>query len=150
MSKWKGRIIGVMTLGGSAIGLAAILQESPNWTTYGISMFIFMAFAIVFVYGIVAGVLIIERTERATALALPFWLAQIPVIQSPLITYGLFTGAKFDILIQSGLDIGLTWSAGSSFSFYLLSGNPFAIGVNVVAIGVCYLILKNSPEPAPP
>jgi len=143
MKNWQGRAIGVLTLGGSAIGLAAIVTEVPISTLQGLTLLIVAVFAVVFVYGIAVGVLIIEKAEKSLSLALPFWLAQVPVFQSAWITYGLYTGAKFDVLFGSDLNINFVWSGGAHFTFYLFPGDAAAVGVNVVAIVVCYMIWKN-------
>ena len=146
MKNWRGRAIGVLTLGGSAIGLAAIVSAVPISTLRGLSLLIVAVFAVVFVYGIVVGVLILEKAEKSLSLALPFWVAQVPVFQSAWITYGLYTGAKFDILFGSDLNINFVWSGGAHFTFYLFPGDPGAVGVNVVALVVCYMISKNRRE----
>ena len=143
MNIWQGRIVGVLTLGGSAIALAAIVSGVPILTLRGLTLLIVSIFAVVFVYGIVVGVLIIEKAEKSLPLALPFWLAQVPVFQSAWLSYGLYTGAKFDVLFQSDLDISFVWSGGAHFTFYLFPGDAAAVGVNVVAILVCYMIWKN-------
>ena len=146
MKNWRERIIGVLTLGGSAIGLAAIVSEVPILTLRGLSLLIIATFAVVFIYGIVVGVLVIEKAEKSLLLALPFWLAQVPVLQSAWITYGLYTGAKFDILFGSDLNINFVWSGGTHFTFYLFPGDAGAVGVNVVAIAISYMIIRNQKD----
>jgi hypothetical protein len=143
MNKWQRRAIGILTLGGSSVGLAALLAHVSVSKLHGISLLISTIFAATFVYGITVGVLIIEEKGNSLSLALPFWLAQVPVFQSAWISYGLFTGAKFDILFLSDLTINYELSGGANFSLYLFPEQSTAVGVNVVAIIVCYLISKN-------
>ena len=143
MKNWQRRAIGILTLGGSSVGLAAIVSEVPILQLHGVSLLIVAIFGAVFLYGIAVGVLIIEKTDSSLLLALPLWLAQVPVFQSSWISYGLFTGAKFDILFRSDLNINFEWSGGSHFTFYLNPGDSAAVGVNVLAIMICYLIWKS-------
>ena len=135
--------MGVFTLGGSSIGLAAIASEISFSQMAAMSLVLFALFAVLFCFGIAVGVLIIEETRDALSLALPFWLAQIPVFQSPWLSYALYTGAKFTILFESDIDIHFEWAGGSYFNFYLFPGASGAIGVNIVAIVVSYWIWKN-------
>jgi len=150
MKTWQRRTIGALMLGGSSIGLAAIASEIPITQLGGVFLMIVVAFVVLFVYGIAVGVLMIENAVGARALALPFWLAQIPVIQSAWISYGLYTGAKVDVLLKSDFDIGFVWSGGAQFSFYLLPGDSGAVGVNLVAAVVSYLLWKNRSAAASP
>ena len=143
MKIWQRRVIGLLTLGGSSVGLAAIALETPNSQLQGLTLVIIVLFAIVFLYGIAIGVLIIENDDKSMQLALPFWLAQLPVFQSAWISYGLYTGAKFDILLQSDFNIKFELFGGARFTFYLFPGDSTAFGVNVVAVYISYLIWKN-------
>ena len=140
MKIWLRRSIGVLTLGGSAVGLAAIVSEVPITQLQGLSLVIVSMFAAFFIYGLVIGVLIIENSENSLVLALPFWLVQIPAITTPWISYALFTGAKFDILFQPNLDINFEWAGGARFNFYLFPDASMAIGANVLAVLISYLI----------
>lgn len=143
MRKWQRRAVGILTLGGSSVGLAAIASEISFSQLAPLSLVVVAMFAALFCFGIAVGVLIVEDTHDALSLALPFWLAQIPAFQSPWISYELFTGAKFTILFQSALTINFEWAGGSHFNLYLFPGDPGAIGVNIVAIVVSVWIWKN-------
>ena len=148
MKNWQRRVIGILTLGGSSAGLGAIATEVPISEIGGFSLLIFAVFSVVFLYGIAVGVLILENAENSLGFALPFWLAQIPVIQFPWVSYRLFTGAKFDIVYLSNHSIDLAWSGGSRVTFLLNTSTDWAIGANVVAIVVSYFIWNVRSESA--
>lgn len=130
-------------LGGSSVGLAFTVTGAASTTLQGITLFILLFFLAAYVYGIVVGLMVIEEAERSLSLAFPFWAAQIPTVHSGWISYSLFTGAKIDVLLASDWDMQFAWSVGSRFSFFLLSASEtVAVGVNVFALGVCYVIWK--------
>lgn len=139
-SKWKPRAIGVLTLGGSATGLAVMAAQGLGAAAGGLTLAIVAAMCAVFTYGMVVGVLILERNEKSFLLALPFWIAQIPVFESPLLSYALFTGAKFDIVLRADHTVNLEWAGGAHFALLLNSSNGWAVGVNVVAIVVGFMV----------
>ena len=143
MTDWKRRAIGILTLGGSSVGLAAIASGIAISQLRGLSLLIVVVFAAVFIYGIAIGLLIIEKVDKSMRLALPFWLAQVPVFQSEWVSYGLYTGLKFDVLFQFSLDIRFEWSGGAQFSFFLFPGDPGVVGANLVAVFVSYTVWKN-------
>ena len=143
MKDWQRRTIGVLTLGGSAIGLVAIFTNIPLFQVDKISLAIVSVFILLFLYGLYVGVLTLESRDSAYSLLLPFWVAQVPVVQSHYFSYGLYTGVKFDVLLKSNADLGFEWSGGAHFTFQLFPGDSLAIGANVAAIVVVSMIWKN-------
>lgn len=131
-----------MTLGGSATGFTVTITQFVGGDFPAFTMLVFAAFLLVYAYGVVAGVLVLENHKRMTACAFPFWAIQAPVLSSSWITYSLFSGAQLNLLITGEPMIQLVWGAGASFMFVLFQGAPFAIGVNLVAIIVCVALVK--------
>lgn len=143
MPSWRRRIIGIFTLGGSSIGLTFTLTEFGGDRLPVIWLIILAVFVVIYAVGLVAGVLILENDKRMSAIAFPFWAIQVPVISSPWISYGMFSGAQFNVLITAAPDIQFFWAAGSVFTFALFQDVPFAAGANIVAILVCIALVKD-------
>lgn len=142
MPTWLRRIVGVMTLGGSATGFTVTITQFVGSDFPAFTILVIAAFLLVYAYGVVAGVLVLENHQRMTAYAFPFWAIQAPVLSSSWITYSLFSGAQLNLLITGEPMVQLVWGAGASFMFVLFQGVPFAIGVNLVAIFVCVALVK--------
>lgn len=146
MKLWQRRVIGVLMLAGSASGLAIIVLTVSRLQLDPATGLIFLAFFAVFVYGIVVGVLMLRQHRSGSALALPFWLLQIPVLQSKWLTYELFTGLKVDVLFWQDPDLKLAFNFqfGAQFEFYIGAGSEFAAGINVIAIFIAWLLWKEA------
>lgn len=142
MPTWLRRTVGVMTLGGSATGFTVTITQFVGGDYPAFTLLVFAFFLLVFAYGVVAGVLVLENHDRMTTYAFPFWAIQAPVLSSSWITYSLFSGAQLNLLITGEPMIQLVWGAGASFMLVLFQGAPFAIGVNLVAVVVCIVLVK--------
>lgn len=143
MNIWLRRTVGVLTLGGSSVGVAAILSQISISQLHGLNFVFIAVFFAVFIFGIAVGALLIENTDNSVPLALPFWLIQVPILKTAWISYGFYTGAKFDIVLESDLTISYVLSGGANFSLYLFPADGTAVGVNVVAIVMGYLLWKH-------
>lgn len=143
MPSWQRRIVGVLTLGGSATGFTVSATQFVGSDYPVFTILVFMLFLLVYAFGIIAGVLILENHQRMTAVAFPFWAIQAPVLSSSWITYGFFSGAQLNLLITGEPMIQLLWGAGASFTFVLFQGAPFSAGINLVAILICIVLVRN-------
>ena len=142
MDAWQRRTIGVLTLGGSAVGFTAIIDRVPILEMRGISLVIVGVFAAFFVSGLIIGLFLIEGKKKTLPLAMAFWVAQIPVVSAPFVRYDLFTGTKLDITLSPGLTLNFKWGGGAEFNFNLFQGDSLAIGLNVVAAVIAVLLWR--------
>ncbi|MEX0706756.1 MAG: hypothetical protein WD078_02240 [Woeseia sp.] len=142
MKSWQRRTIGILTLGGAATGITIVLSQMVQ-SQLSIGAFIVSSiFLAICGLGIAAGVFVLEDDDRANQFAIPFWLLQVPVLSSAWISYEMSTGARFNVLINSGLDFRVIWGVGSQFSLYLFPEAPLNIGVNAIAIVVCLALVR--------
>ena len=152
MKKWQRRTVGILTLGGSGAGLVIVLGQIFGTSVATIGFAILMVALILFAIGIAAGVLVLENHKLARTLALPFWAIQIPAISTPWVTYEFSSGARFNFLLAQGGNINFTWAAGSQFSFYIGQHSAVALGVNILAIAVFWVLFDDVdllPDDAP-
>ena len=139
-------MIGILMLGGSGAGVAAVLQNlfSERWAMSAI--IVYVAALSVYVIGIIAGVSILEGSRKFRSMAVLFWALQIPFLASPWLSYRFFSGIQLDVVLTLEPDLQFKWAVGSFFHFFLLPGEQVALGANLVAIYVLRLLLKTSAE----
>ena len=138
------RVIGLLTLGGSAFGLAVLFQTAVGSQMVAVLWAIFAVFALIYAYGIVSGMFILEGHDRGRLMAIPFWIIQIPVLQSTAVTYQLGTGVFFNLVVGASGRVNFDFQFGSEFQFWLLQPSEFQIGLNFAAIFVAYTLIKPS------
>ena len=143
---WLRRLIGILTLGGASVGVIAVIAGS-FWTAPQPSTLLpGIVFLIAYVVGILIGTLLLEGHSASLKFAIPYWLAQIPVVSTYLVTYNFSTGASVNISMGGNTQIFYGWLLGSTFNFGMLSDVTFAIGINVVAIFIAFLLMRFSSE----
>ena len=104
MNKWIKYFLIVLEVGGGFAGIS-IMFIFQQWNT-GTSHYFWWAFSIyvvfLFLFGIVAGLALVEKPQLGAALSAVYQALQILVISSPLLTYEFF----------SGLQLGVGWAKG--------------------------------------
>lgn len=149
MNKWIKYLLIVLEVGGGFAGISMmfILQQ---WNT-STSQYFWWIFSIyvgfLFLFGIVAGLALVERPQLGAALSAVYQALQIPVLSSPLLIYEFL----------SGLQLGVCWTEGrpaffveygARFALQLsMRTAPWSIGVNMLALALfVYLLLQLRPK----
>jgi len=131
----------LMEIVGGLLGLVLIgrsfLTEDPNQ----IAMIIHGGFILVFLYGIVAGAALIKKPGLGLWLSLIYQGIQIPIIMSSVFSFDLFSGASFNVFRHS-TGFGFNFLFGSRYYFYLNSGEPWLAGVNILALVLFFLLIR--------
>ena len=150
MHLWQRRILGVLALGGSFLGLALGLMLLPQQGPLLAKVFVILFLAL-YCWGIWCGVMMLEASESAVRSNLWFWAVQIPLLQSPYFGYAFASGALTTVTFQPAtakFDF-LLW-LGSKFEYSLLqSDKPFVLGINLFAlviVGWLWLQLRGTPS----
>ena len=90
----------------------------------------------------VCGLQLLEGCDDALRQNFYFWLTQVPFLMSPVLGYSFSSGASLHLKYQPSIS---KWDFfarfGSQFEYSLLQGKPFIVGINVVAAGVCCLLV---------
>lgn len=144
MRIWQRRMLGILAVGGGAVGVVVCLamfarQMGP------LSYFLILFGSAIYGWGIWCGVKLLEAAPGASGSNRWFWAIQIPVLQSPVIGYVFSSGALLDIYAQANpLKFGFNWLVGSQFNYELLQpGKPLVVGVNVFALAA-FLVLSSA------
>ena len=145
MKLWQRRAIGILTLGGSYLGMAMVspfIFSQESWLAKLLAIF----FVLMYCFGIWCGLRLLESSNKSLFPCTIFWLVQIPYFMSPLAGYGFTSGALFYITYE--YPAGFSWFTrlGSQFGYSLLQADkPFIIGVNLFALLIAgFLAYKSS------
>jgi hypothetical protein len=139
MNKLVRVLVLVFQVVGGVIGLGIILRALLTTNVTRTTMIIHFCFAMVFVYGILSGVLLVTRPKLGLFLSELYQAIQIPIVASPAIAYNLFSGAMFGVQVHgSGFSTNVLF--GSRYFFYLNPGQPWCIGVNLLAVALLVVL----------
>lgn len=130
------RLIGVLEIAGGFLGVVAMIRRLlPMGSTYqtllsliGLALFGFI---------LVAGVLLVEGSERGVAFSRVAQLLQLPLLATPVFSYALHSGAFVNVFatLQSAPRLGIDWHIGSHGFVLALAGPAVSrIGINLLAL----------------
>ena len=143
MQIWQRRVLGVLAVGGSALGIAIGVEAAASANNALVWLLVAL-FIILYLWGIWCGVSLIEQRGGATPSNLAFWCIQIPMLESPYIGY-LFTSCFFTTLTfqPSETKLGFLFWLGSKFDVSLMQADkPFVFGVNLFALAVAVFLYR--------
>lgn len=149
MKIWQRRTLGILALGGGALGAtictSLLFQDQPILAY----VFILAGFA-VYCWGVWCGVKMLESNPDAVRSNRNFWAIQIPAFQIPLLGYTFSCGALLDVYVRpSPLKLGVDWFLGSRFNYSLLQpGTPTVFSINLFALAM-FLFLLSKGRAAP-
>ena len=137
------RLIGILEIAGGFYGMAIVLPRLLAFgplRTAAIGLIEFALYAFV----LVAGVLLLENSERGIRFSSIAQLLQLPLIATPIFTYALHCGACIDLFAAVHMPTRpeLSWQFGSQ-RFALAFAGPAVsrLGVNLLAL-LSWLVLK--------
>ncbi len=138
----------VLEVGGGFAGISMmfILQQwNTSMPIYAWIGSIFICF--MFLFGIVAGLALIDGPQLGTALSAVYQAIQIPVMSSPILTYEFLSGLRIGVGWFKGRPAFL-FGFGARCTFFLFSPSDFwLIGVNALALALfVYLLLQLRPK----
>ncbi|MFZ2146513.1 MAG: hypothetical protein WAV28_04765 [Sedimentisphaerales bacterium] len=149
MNKWIKYFLIVLEVGGGFAGIS-IMFIFQQWNT-GTSHYFWWVFSIyvvfLFLFGIVAGLALVEKPQLGAALSAVYQALQIPVISSSLLTYEFFSGLQLGVGLAKGrLAFFIEYGARFALQFSM-SAAPWSIGVNILALVLfVYLLLLLRPK----
>ena len=137
------RLIGILEVAGGFLGVVAMIRRLlPLGSTYETLMAV-IGLAL-FGFILIAGVLLLEGSERGVSLSRVAQLLQLPLIATPVLSYALHAGGFVNVfaVIHGGVRLGLDYHIGSH-GFVLAVAGPAVshIGLNLLAL-LSWLVLK--------
>ena len=137
------RLIGILEIVGGFLGVVASVRRLlPLGSTYetlmaliGLALFGFI---------LIAGVLLMEGSERGVAFSRVAQLLQLPLLATPVLSYALHSGAFINVFatLQAAPRLGIDWHLGAH-GFVLAVAGPAVsrVGLNLLAL-LSWLVLK--------
>ncbi|HJW07709.1 MAG TPA: hypothetical protein VJ527_14560 [Rhodanobacter sp.] len=136
------RLIGILEIAGGFYGVAAMLRRLLPFGAHD-SLVALLGLAL---YGFVlaAGVQLMAGSEHGVRLSRWAQLLQLPLIATPLFSYGLHCGAFVNVFatLQAAPRLGLDWHFGTQ-GFVLAAAGPAVsrLGLNLLAL-LSWLVLR--------
>ncbi|GLQ98482.1 hypothetical protein [Dyella mobilis] len=137
------RLIGILEVAGGFYGMAIVLPRLLAFGPLRMAAFGLIEFAI-YAFVLVAGVLLLENSERGIRFSSVAQLLQLPLIATPIFSYALHCGACIDLYAALHFPTRpeLTWAFGSQrFALEFHGPGVPRLGVNVLAL-LSWLVLK--------
>ncbi|MEO9078282.1 MAG: hypothetical protein ABI268_03120 [Rhodanobacter sp.] len=130
------RLIGILEIAGGLYGIAGMLRRllPPGSTHDSVIALIGLA-----LYGfvLIAGIKLIDGSDRGIRMSLWAQLLQIPLIATPVFSYALHCGAfvNVSVILHNPPQLGLDWRLGSQ-GYVLAMAGPAAsrLGINLLAL----------------
>jgi len=150
MQMWQRRILGVLAIGGGALGIAIGVQVAAS--AGGVLTWVLITpFLCLYIWGMWCGVCLVENRNDSTRDNLVFWAFQVPLLQSPYFGYFFTSGLFSTITFQpSETKWGFLFWLGSKFEISLMqAGRPLVLGINLFALAIAVFLYRHSRK-APP
>ena len=130
------RLIGILEVAGGLYGFATMLRRllPPGSLHNALPALIALA---AYAFVMVAGVLLLEGSERGIRLSSWAQLLQLPLIATPIFSYAMHCGAYVDVFATLHLPVhpGITWRLGSEgFGLALAGPATSRLGLNLLAL----------------
>src|SRR5688572_28338299 len=120
MKLWQRRVLGILAVGGGAIGFTVGVTALIG-STRVIEWVMCLAFCVLYAWGIWCGIRLLERQPDAEMLNRRFWLSQIPALKTPLFGYIMACGFHLTVSLDfTPFKLGAKFDLGSNFNFSLI------------------------------
>ncbi|MGC1550110.1 MAG: hypothetical protein WA777_16430 [Rhodanobacter sp.] len=130
------RLIGILEVGGGLYGMASMLHRLLPPGPFHTALPALIAFAL-YAFVLVAGVLLLEGSDRGVHLSSIAQLLQLPLIATPILSYGLYCGGFINVFATLHLPphLALDWHFVSEGFVLALAGPAVSrLGINLLAL----------------
>ncbi|RDS80215.1 hypothetical protein DWU98_15010 [Dyella monticola] len=135
------RLIGILEIAGGCYGMLNVLPRLLAFGPLHTAAIGLIEFAL-YAFVLVAGVLLLENSERGIHLSSIAQLLQLPLIATPVFSYALHCGGYVNVFTSIHLHPQITWHFGSEGLKLAFAGPSVSyLGVNLLAL-LSWLILK--------
>jgi hypothetical protein len=143
---YKNALLSVLTIGGGTSGVLSCLIWLVNRHSSTREIAVVSLLAAVYALGIWAGIACQGHSPRGPKWAKTFLLAQVPVLQSPLVSFKCTALCSYTVIFYwKILTLDASWYLGDDWELSLLHSAPdVAMGVNLLPLGLMSLIWGSS------
>ncbi|WP_243042166.1 hypothetical protein [Dyella sedimenti] len=129
------RLIGILEVAGGFMGLVAMLRRLLPFGSH--DSLVAVIGLVLYAFILVAGVLLLEGSERGVSLSGWAQLLQLPLVATPVLSYALHSGGFVNVYATLHLPVrlGLDWHFGSEGFLLAVAGPAVArVGINLLAL----------------
>lgn len=130
------RLIGILEIAGGFYGLVwALRRLLPLGSTH--ESIVALIGVLLFGFVLVAGVLLLDGSERGIAFSRWAQLLQLPLLATPVFSYGLFSGAFVNVFstLHVPPHLAIDWRVGTQgFALALAGSSASRVGINLLAL----------------
>ena len=129
------RLIGILEVAGGFFGMVNMLRRLLPFGSHDSIVAVIGLFFYLFV--LIAGVMLLENSERGVTFSGWAQLMQLPLIATPIFSYGFHCGAFVNVYASLHLPVqlGLDWHVGSEGFLLAVAGPGVArLGINLLAL----------------
>ncbi len=138
MNLWTRRILGVLPVAGCGAGVVALALDWEESTRDAATIATLAAFALVYLFGAAAGLMLLEGRRRAIPANFCYWLIQTLQFSSVPLAYGFWAPISLVVWWNHGEAGAFTADVGSSFHLSAMNaGAEAALGLNLFAALCC-------------
>lgn len=134
-------IISLIQIGGGLMGISLIGQSLLSNRLTNSTVIINIAFIVVFLFSILAGAALLINSKSGLLMSAVLQAIQIPIYKGSMLAYSLFSGACLKIYWHK-TGYGFNFMFGSSYHFSIGKSNTWMMGVNILALVLFFLLLK--------
>jgi hypothetical protein len=137
------RLIGILQIAGGFYGVVATLRRLLPLGSAHESIIGLIGLAL-YAFVLVAGVLLLEESERGIALSRWAQVLQLPLLATPVFSYALYSGGFVNVFATLHLPphLALDWHFGSQGFMLALAGPAVSrLGINLLAL-LSWLVLR--------
>ncbi len=140
---WGTRVIGVLQIGGGFLGLTTTLELLVTREHSLATAIVTLVIMGVFVFGILAGLALLERRRFGIRGSQMFQLIQIPILASSLLVYRLSAGLLIGVGI-GGRETQLAFVSrlGTDWELYVGADRPWLVGINLAAVAALVFLWR--------
>lgn len=144
---WFHRVLLVLIIGGSFIGISSILTSALAVKIWTASAYVGLILATLFyAYGLFVGVRLAEQPNDTRHVVI-FYLLQVPLFSSPFFLFRFMAGADASVSYLGGTLVG-NYRFGSFWEVGVLEQLPWGFGINLFAIGIlCAVFMLKASNP---
>lgn len=129
------RLIGILEVAGGFFGMVNMLRRLIPFGSH--DSIVAVIGLVLYAFVLVAGVLLLEGSERGVSLSGWAQLMQLPLIATPVLSYALHCGAYVNVFatLQMAPRLGLDWHFGSEGFLLAVAGPGISrLGINLLAL----------------
>jgi xanthine/uracil/vitamin C permease (AzgA family) len=129
------RLIGILEVAGGFFGMVNMLRRLIPFGTH--DSIVAVIGLLLYAFVLIAGVLLLEGSERGVALSGWAQLMQLPLIATPIFSYALHCGAYVNVFatLQMAPRLALDWHFGSEGFLLAVAGPGVSrLGINLLAL----------------